>query len=44
MTTTKDFLDEVGSVSAKNYKPLPVVLEKGEGAAGSHHAHLARLP
>ncbi len=32
MTSTREYLDEVGRVSAKNYKPLPVVLEKGEGA------------
>lgn len=32
MTTTQQYLDEVGRYSAKNYKPLPVVLEKGEGA------------
>ena len=32
MTTTKQYLDEVGTYSAKNYKPLPVVLERGEGA------------
>src|SRR5207248_2724432 len=32
MTTTQHYLDEVGRCSARNYKPLPVVLEKGEGA------------
>lgn len=32
MTTTQQYLDEVGGYSATNYKPLPVVLEKGEGA------------
>ncbi|HEY2806414.1 MAG TPA: ornithine--oxo-acid transaminase [Gemmatimonadales bacterium] len=32
MTTTQEYLDEVGRCSARNYKPLPVVLEKGEGA------------
>ncbi len=32
MTTTSQYLDEVGAYSAKNYKPLPVVLDKGEGA------------
>ncbi len=32
MTTTQQYLDEVGRYSARNYKPLPVVLEKGEGA------------
>jgi ornithine--oxo-acid transaminase len=32
MTTTQQYLDEVGRYSATNYKPLPVVLEKGEGA------------
>jgi ornithine--oxo-acid transaminase len=32
MTTTDQYLDEVGEYSARNYKPLPVVLEKGEGA------------
>jgi ornithine--oxo-acid transaminase len=32
MTTTDKYLDEVGAYSARNYKPLPVVLEKGEGA------------
>jgi ornithine--oxo-acid transaminase len=32
MTTTQQYLDEVSIYSAKNYKPLPVVLEKGEGA------------
>ena len=32
MTTTQQYLDEVGKYSAKNYKPLPVVIEKGEGA------------
>src|SRR5882672_6243590 len=31
MTTTQQYLDEVGKCSARNYKPLPVVLEKGEG-------------
>jgi ornithine--oxo-acid transaminase len=29
--TTRDLLDEVERWSAHNYKPLPVVLEKGEG-------------
>jgi len=32
MTTTSQYLEEVGHWSANNYKPLPVVLEKGEGA------------
>jgi ornithine--oxo-acid transaminase len=32
MTTTQQFLDEVNRVSANNYKPLPVVLERGQGA------------
>src|SRR6266853_1461680 len=32
MTTTDKYLSEVGDYSAWNYKPLPVVLEKGEGA------------
>jgi len=32
MTTTQQYLDEVNKYSAKNYKPLPVVIEKGEGA------------
>jgi ornithine--oxo-acid transaminase len=32
MTTTPQYLDEVGQYSAKNYKPLPVVLSRGEGA------------
>ncbi len=32
MTTTQQYLDEVTRSSARNYKPLPVVLEKGEGA------------
>jgi ornithine--oxo-acid transaminase len=32
MTTTQQYLDEVGQYSAKNYKPLPVVLARGEGA------------
>ncbi len=32
MTTTQQLLDQVARVSATNYKPLPVVLEKGEGA------------
>ncbi len=32
MTTTDKYLDEVGAYSARNYKPLPVVLERGEGA------------
>jgi ornithine--oxo-acid transaminase len=32
VTTNQQFLDEVGKYSAKNYKPLPVVLEKGLGA------------
>ncbi len=32
MTTTDKYLDEAGAWSARNYKPLPVVLEKGEGA------------
>jgi len=31
MTTSQQYLDEVGKCSAKNYKPLPVVLQKGEG-------------
>jgi ornithine--oxo-acid transaminase len=31
MTTTQQYLDEVGRYSARNYKPLPVVLAKGEG-------------
>jgi len=30
--TTAQYLDEVNAVSAKNYKPLPVVIEKGQGA------------
>ena len=30
--STKSFLDDVDKYSAKNYKPLPVVLNKGEGA------------
>jgi ornithine--oxo-acid transaminase len=32
MTTTQQYLDEVNKYSARNYKPLPVVIEKGEGA------------
>ncbi len=32
MTTTQQYLDSVARCSAKNYKPLPVVLERGEGA------------
>lgn len=32
MTATDKYLDEAGAWSARNYKPLPVVLEKGEGA------------
>ncbi len=32
MTTTPQYLDEVGHYGANNYKPLPVVLAKGEGA------------
>jgi ornithine--oxo-acid transaminase len=32
MTTTQQYLEEVGRYSATNYKPLPVVIEKGEGA------------
>src|SRR5258708_28170342 len=32
MTTTETYLAEVSAYSARNYKPLPVVLEKGEGA------------
>src|SRR5579859_1369081 len=32
MTATDNYLSEVGEYSARNYKPLPVVLEKGEGA------------
>jgi len=32
MTTTREYLDEVAASSANNYKPLPVVLSKGEGA------------
>ena len=31
MTTTQQYLDEVGTYSAKNYQPLPVVLAKGQG-------------
>src|SRR3989338_9074231 len=31
MTTTQQYLDEVGTYSAKNYQPLPVVLSKGQG-------------
>ena len=29
--STKEYLNEVEKVSAKNYHPLPVVLTKGEG-------------
>ena len=32
MAKTGQYLDEVNRYSATNYKPLPVVLEKGEGA------------
>ena len=32
MKTTQQYLDEVNRVSANNYKPLPVVLERGQGA------------
>ena len=32
MTTTQQYLDEVNKYSARNYKPLPVVIERGEGA------------
>ena len=32
MTTTQQYLDEVTRCSANNYKPLPVVLERGQGA------------
>jgi len=32
MPTTREYLDEVAASSANNYKPLPVVLSKGEGA------------
>ncbi len=32
MTTTQQYLDEVNKYSAKNYKPLPVVINRGEGA------------
>lgn len=32
METTKKFINEVEGCSAHNYHPLPVVLEKGEGA------------
>ena len=31
MAKTQQYLDEVNKYSATNYKPLPVVLEKGEG-------------
>lgn len=31
MKTTQDFLNEMNDYSAKNYNPLPIVLEKGEG-------------
>ncbi len=32
MKTTQQYLDEVNQVSANNYKPLPVVIERGQGA------------
>jgi len=32
MPNTQQYLDEVGKYSARNYKPLPVVLERGQGA------------
>ncbi len=32
MKTTQQYLDEVNRVSANNYKPLPVVIERGQGA------------
>ena len=32
MSKTEQYLAEVSKYSAKNYKPLPVVIEKGEGA------------
>ncbi len=32
MTTTQDFLNEVDRYSAHNYHPLPIVLNRGEGA------------
>ena len=32
MSRSQQFLSEVDQYSAHNYKPLPVVLEKGEGA------------
>ena len=32
MTRSEQYLDEVGQYSARNYKPLPVVLARGEGA------------
>jgi ornithine--oxo-acid transaminase len=32
MKTTQQYLDEVNQASANNYKPLPVVLERGQGA------------
>ena len=32
MTTTVDYLSEVDLYSAKNYLPLPIILERGEGA------------
>jgi ornithine--oxo-acid transaminase len=32
MTRTAEYLDEVERYSARNYKPLPIVLERGEAA------------
>ncbi len=32
MTTSVDYLSEVDRYSAKNYLPLPIILERGEGA------------
>ena len=32
MSRTEQFLDEAGKYGANNYKPLPVVLERGQGA------------
>jgi len=44
MTTTQQYLDEVGKCSAKNYKPLAVVLEKARACGcGTWRQEVPRL-